>query len=125
MEEWGGENLELSFRTWMCGGYLKIAPCSRVGHVFRRRRPYGFGSKAALRNAVRVARVWLDEYQTHFTATNPESGKTDPGDLSNRIALRKKLDCKDFKWSVCMSLVKFLIASGHGNVRSRFFFLTT
>ena len=43
-ELWGGENLELSFKVWMCGGRMLHTFCSHVAHMYRN-RPYWVGKK--------------------------------------------------------------------------------
>lgn len=52
----------------MCGGSLEVIPCSRVGHVFRKRRPYGMFEKEdyMLKNSMRMAHVWMDNYVVSY-----------------------------------------------------------
>ncbi|EPY75898.1 polypeptide N-acetylgalactosaminyltransferase 5 [Camelus ferus] len=103
LDVWGGENMELSFKVWMCGGEIEIIPCSRVGHIFRNDNPYSFPKdrmKTVERNLVRVAEVWLDEYKDLFYGHGDHliDQGLDVGNLTQQQELRKKLKCKSFKW---------------------------
>uniref|UniRef100_A0A8C0SIR5 polypeptide N-acetylgalactosaminyltransferase n=1 Tax=Canis lupus familiaris TaxID=9615 RepID=A0A8C0SIR5_CANLF len=101
MDIWGGENFELSFRVWMCGGSLEIVPCSRVGHVFRKRHPYNFPEGNALtyiRNTKRTAEVWMDEYKQYYYEARPSAIGKAFGSVATRIEQRKKMNCKSFRW---------------------------
>ncbi|KAF8357893.1 gly-6, partial [Pristionchus pacificus] len=102
MDIWGGENLEMSFRIWQCGGRVEIVPCSHVGHIFRKSSPHDFPGRTSgsilNANLMRVAEVWMDEWKWLFYKTAPQALKMrDSIDVSERIELRKKLRCKSFK----------------------------
>ncbi|UJR37273.1 hypothetical protein I4U23_029982 [Adineta vaga] len=110
MEVWGGENLELSFRVWMCHGSLEFVPCSRVGHIFRPGHPYNMtGLKGNFlfliskgdvhgRNSMRLAEVWMDDYKRLYYMHRRELIGKDFGDVEERRAIRTRLQCHSFKW---------------------------
>nr|XP_057938923.1 polypeptide N-acetylgalactosaminyltransferase 5 isoform X2 [Doryrhamphus excisus] len=105
LEVWGGENMEISFKIWMCGGEIEIIPCSRVGHIFRKQSPHNFPKdkrRTVERNLARVAEVWLDEYKELFYGHDNhhllDKSVMDVGNLTELIELRNRLKCKSFKW---------------------------
>ncbi|XP_077408760.1 polypeptide N-acetylgalactosaminyltransferase 14 isoform X3 [Vanacampus margaritifer] len=101
MDIWGGENFEISFRVWQCGGSLEIIPCSRVGHVFRKKHPYVFpegNANTYIKNTRRTAEVWMDDFRLFYYSARPAARGKSYGDIGGRVELRRKLKCKPFKW---------------------------
>ena len=107
---WGGENLELEFRAWMCGGKVTTVTCSRVGHMFKQ-SPNKFdgteGTKehTVQRNLMRVADVWMDNSRKFFYATSLvidhnrfHLDKSEKQSLVERIRQRQSLRCHNFEW---------------------------
>uniref|UniRef100_A0A8D8UD27 Polypeptide N-acetylgalactosaminyltransferase n=1 Tax=Cacopsylla melanoneura TaxID=428564 RepID=A0A8D8UD27_9HEMI len=103
---WGGENFELSFKIWLCGGSIEWVPCSRIGHVYRSFMPYNFGKLAdkvkgplITYNYKRVIETWFDEkHKAYFYTREPLAMFLDMGDISDQVALKNKLKCNDFSW---------------------------
>ncbi len=72
LEIWGGEQYELSFKVWMCGGRILDSPCSRIGHIYRKFVPYTIpNNRGPNYNYKRVAEVWMDEYAEFFYRRRP------------------------------------------------------
>jgi len=106
---WGGENFELSFKVWMCGGNSVWVPCSRIAHVYRGHscsschsgslaNKFG-GQPTTLRNYKRVIETWFDdEYKEFFYTREPFARFVDMGNITEQLALKKKMNCKSFDW---------------------------
>ncbi|KAF7279102.1 hypothetical protein GWI33_007615 [Rhynchophorus ferrugineus] len=103
---WGGENFELSFKIWQCGGSIEWVPCSRVGHVYRSFMPYNFGKLAQKKkgslitiNYKRVIETWFDsKYKAFFYTREPMAKYLDMGDITDQLTLKDRLQCKSFEW---------------------------
>jgi len=100
MTEWGGEHIEMSLRTWRCGGRIEVVPCSRIGHVFRARNPYVVHPSQVVKNLKRAALVWLDEHLEDFYRESPMARHMDAGDVTERLEFKRNLNCKSMDWYV-------------------------
>lgn len=109
MHAWGGENLDQSLRTWLCGGEIKVAEGSRVAHMWRdpskpvTQLHYSIPTDHVRRNRLRAATAWMGPWANKVKSFPEfedfrEGGRLSIGDLSNIVYYRDKLKCKGFEW---------------------------
>ena len=97
MNDVGGESLELSLRTWMCGGVIKILPCSRVG-VLNLKDPV---KVIMAENIRRIVELWMPEKRNFiFKHTNVQGAMdaTEKTSLKARWQQLSALECQKFDW---------------------------
>ena len=95
MDTLGFDNLELSIKSWTCGGRVEIIPCSHVGHISR---SFEAMSETMMLNiSMRTAEVLLDDYK-YFFQDRVGSEALDIGSIASRKMIRKQLGCRPFSW---------------------------
>jgi polypeptide N-acetylgalactosaminyltransferase len=66
------------------------------------RRPYtgkpGVDTNAY--NTLRTSKVWLDEWHEKYLEARPRAKTMEVGDLTERIELKKRLNCRPFEWYI-------------------------
>ncbi|XP_058063078.1 putative polypeptide N-acetylgalactosaminyltransferase 9 [Anopheles bellator] len=101
---YGIENIELSMKSWMCGGKMVTVPCSRVAHIQKAGHPYLNNEKKDVvrSNTLRLAEVWMDEYkQVIFDIHGiPHYLEEEFGSVAERKAVRERANCRDFRYYI-------------------------
>ncbi|XP_053669001.1 putative polypeptide N-acetylgalactosaminyltransferase 9 [Anopheles marshallii] len=99
---YGIENIELSMKSWMCGGKMVTVPCSRVGHIQKTGHPYlAKQSKDVVRaNSIRLAEVWMDEYKGIIFDIYgiPRYSEAEFGSVASRKTIRETAKCQPFRY---------------------------
>lgn len=64
-------------------------------------------------NSLRLAHVWMDDYKEQYFALRPELRNRDYGDISERVSIRKRLQCHSFKWYLDNIYPEMQVSSPH------------
>lgn len=112
MAGWGGENIDQSLRTWLCGGEIVAALDARVPHMWRTPADPRTQSKRAaspydaIRNKMRAGFAWMGNFSAKLLQF-PQiqqlwdyrpNGVPWHGDLENILTVRSNLGCRPFEW---------------------------
>lgn len=108
---WGGENLDQSLRSWLCGGEIFHAPQSRIAHMWRKGNDARTQAKYthvgdSRKNRARAIYGWYGDFAdklAHFPEFQHHMGmqshKEWVGNLSNFKEVKDRLaGCRPFAW---------------------------
>jgi polypeptide N-acetylgalactosaminyltransferase len=87
----------------MCGGSIEMVPCSVTIHLYRDHKySKETKGKGGYRwNTDRIAETWLDDnYKKYYYRSVGDTKNRNYGDISDRLALKEKIGCKNFTWFV-------------------------
>eukprot|EP00392_Amoebophrya_sp_AT5.2_P012042 g12136.t1 len=106
MKGWGGENIDQSLRTWLCGGEMVTLPQVQVAHMWRlgndkrTQRKYNIPYNSAAINRMRAAKAWFGDYagKMEHEFDGYGQGANWYGDISNLLAIKSKGNCREFGW---------------------------
>lgn len=100
MKTWGGENIEFTLKTWLCGGSVEMVNCF-VAHWFKKKFQYSFPGNHLMWNKCRVAEVWFDDYVDNFyKAVKRTRGSVDFGDIRGRLKLKARKQVRSIDWFI-------------------------
>lgn len=108
MHAWGGENLDQSLRTWLCGGEIVAAQESRVAHMWRdannpkTRLHYSIPTNDVRRNRLRAVQGWFGPWNDKVLGfpqfDDFREGRLHVGSTESYEYYQKKLKCRPFEY---------------------------
>lgn len=104
MLNWGGENIDQSLRTWLCGGEIVALDKAEVAHMWRTddkrtQAKYRVDVLQTLRNRARAAVGWFGNFSAklhHYPMM--AYSKWQDLDVAEFKAVQDRLTCKPFAW---------------------------
>ena len=110
------ENLELSFRAWLCADGIQVVPCSFITHLFTQYFKHNHRYSGGIKESQRTADIWLDKYRHYYYAAVPQIhpySMEDSHSIQERREVYRRMRCRSFDWFLEKLVPEMLIPWPH------------